>query len=89
MKQETEYVEDKSNPTFSFITCETGKERVVIEKLLSIKSVKEIHQTHGKYDLVVKLENMTELELRDLVHDEIQDMTVVHSVMNLTSASVA
>lgn len=91
MKQEleTKYFDDTSSPTFSFIICEPGKEALVIEKLQTLKTVKEIHQTHGKYDLLVKLENMTESELRDLIHDEIQDMTVVHSVMNLTSACVA
>ena len=87
MKQEIaiKYFDDKSNPTFSFIVCEPGKETLVIEKLRTLKTVKEIHRTHGKYDLIVKLENMTESELRELIHDEIQDMTVVKSVMNLTS----
>ena len=91
MKQEieTKYFNDKSSPTFSFIICEPGKEMLVIEKLRTLKTVKEIHQTHGKYDLLIKLENMTEYELRELIHDEIQDMTVVQSVMNLTSACVA
>ena len=91
MKQEikTKYFDDKSSPTFSFIICEPGKEMLVIEKLRTLKTVKEIHQTHGKYDLLIKLENMTEHELRELIHDEIQDMTVVQSVMNLTSACVA
>ena len=91
MKQEieTKYFDDKSSPTFSFIICEPEKETLVIEKLRTLKTVKEIHQTHGKYDLIVKLENMTESELRELIHDEIQDMTVVKSVMNLTSTYVA
>jgi len=91
LKQEikTKYFDDKSSPTFSFIICEPGKEMLVIEKLRTLKTVKEIHQTHGKYDLLIKLENMTEHELRELIHDEIQDMTVVQSVMNLTSACVA
>lgn len=91
MKQEieTKYFDDKSSPTFSFIICGPGKETLVIEKLRTLKTVKEIHRTHGKYDLIVKLENMTEPELRDLIHDEIQDMTVVQSVMILTSTYVA
>lgn len=91
MKQEieTKYLDDKSSPTFSFIVCEPEKEKLVIEKLRTLKTVKEIHRTHGKYDLIVKLENMTESELRELIHDEIQDMTVVQSVMNLTSIYVA
>ena len=91
MKQEikTKYFDDRSSPAFSFIICEPGKEMLVIEKLRTLKTVKEIHQTHGKYDLLIKLENMTEHELRELIHDEIQDMTVVQSVMNLTSTCVA
>jgi len=91
MKQEIEnkYFDDKSSPTFSFIVCEPGKETLVIEKLRTLKTVKEIHKIYGKYDLLVKLENMTESELRELIHDEIQDMIVVQSVMNLTSTYVA
>jgi DNA-binding Lrp family transcriptional regulator len=87
MKQEmeTKYFDDRSSPAFSFIICEPGKEILVIEKLRTLKTVKEIHRIHGKYDLIVKLENMTESELRGLIHDEIQDMTVVKSVMNPTS----
>lgn len=91
MKQEieTKYFDDKSSPAFSFIICEPEKVTLVIEKLRTLKTVKEIHRTHGKYDLIVKLENMTESELRELIHDEIQDMTVVKSIMNLTSTCVA
>lgn len=87
MKQEIEnkYFDDKSSPSFSCIICEPGKEILVIEKLQTLKTVKEIHKIYGKYDLLVKLENMTESELRELIHDEIQGMTVVQSVMNLTS----
>ena len=40
-------------------------------------------------DLIVKLGNMTESELIALTHDEIQDMAVVKTVMNLTSICIA
>jgi len=87
MNQEIEnsYFDDTSSPSFSFISCELGKEAPVIEKLRTLKQVREIQQTHGKYDLIVKLENMTELDLKQLIHDKIQDMVEVKSVMNLTS----
>jgi DNA-binding Lrp family transcriptional regulator len=79
----TRYFDDKSSPTFSCITCEPGKEAFVIEKLRTLKTVKEIHRTYGKYDLLVKLENMTGSELKELIHNEIEDMLAVQSVMNL------
>ncbi|MHB8546658.1 MAG: Lrp/AsnC ligand binding domain-containing protein [Nitrosotalea sp.] len=89
IQQTAEYFDDKSSPSFSCIICEPGKVDLVIEKLQTLKTVKEIHRTHGKYDILVKLENMTGPELQELIHDEIQDMIVVHSVMNLTSVYAA
>jgi hypothetical protein len=77
--------DDKICPTFAFINCQPGKEMPVIRKLQTLKSVKEIHQTRGKYDILVKLENMTEVELREMISREILHMEVVLSVMNLTS----
>ncbi|MDE1813063.1 MAG: Lrp/AsnC ligand binding domain-containing protein [Thaumarchaeota archaeon] len=85
IQQTAKYFDDKSSPSFSFIICEPGKVDLVIEKLQTLKTVKEIHRTYGKYDILVKLENMTEPELQELIHDQVQDMVVVHSVMNLTS----
>ena len=40
MKQEIEikYFDDKSSPTFSLITCEPGKEALVIGKLRTLNS---------------------------------------------------
>ncbi|MGB6462998.1 MAG: Lrp/AsnC family transcriptional regulator [Nitrosotalea sp.] len=81
--------DDKICPTFAFISCQPEKEMLVIRKLQTLKSVKEIQQTHGKYDILVKLENMTETELREMISREILHMEVVLSVMNLTSACVA
>ena len=80
---------DKICPTFTFISCKPGKEMIVIKKLQTIKSVKEIQQTHGRYDILVKLENMTEAELRETINREILHMEGVLSVMNLTSACAA
>ncbi len=70
---------DKICPTFAFITCQSGKEMLVIRKLQTLKSVKEIHQTSGGYDILVKLENMTEAELREMINREILHMKVVLS----------
>ncbi|HJU14774.1 MAG TPA: Lrp/AsnC ligand binding domain-containing protein [Candidatus Nitrosotalea sp.] len=76
---------DKIHPTFTFITCKLGKEMQVIRKLQTLKSVKEVRQTHGRYDILVKLENMTETELRETINREILPMDGLLSVMNLTS----
>lgn len=58
----------------------------VIKKLQTLKAVKEIQQTHGRYDIFVKLENMTETELREIINKEILHMDGILSVMNLASA---
>lgn len=80
---------DKVCPTFAFISCQPGKETLVIRKLQTLKSVKEIQRTHGRYDILVKLENMTEAELKELINNEILHMKDVLSIMNLTSTCVA
>ena len=89
VEQDKKIRDDKTCPTFAFIRCHPGKEMLVIRKLQTLKSVKEIQQTHGKYDILVKLENMTEAELREIMNNEILHMEVVLSVMNLTSTCVA
>ncbi|MDE1765878.1 MAG: Lrp/AsnC ligand binding domain-containing protein [Thaumarchaeota archaeon] len=81
--------DDKTCPTFAFISCQPRKETLVIRKLQTLKSVKEIQRTHGRYDILVKLENMTEAELRELINNEILNMKNVLSIMNLTSTCVA
>jgi len=88
-KRDKKIQDDKVCPTFALISCQPGKETLIIRKLQTLKSVKEINLTHGKYDILVKLENMTESELRELISSEILQMDVVLSVMNLTSACVA
>lgn len=80
---------DKICPTFTFIICKPGKEMQVIKKLQTLKAVKEIQQTHGRYDIFVKLENMTETELREIINKEILHMDGILSVMNLASACAA
>ncbi len=80
---------DEICPTFTFISCKPGKEMQVIRKLQTLKSVKNIQQTHGKYDILVKLENMTETKLRETINREILHMDGALSVMNLTSECVA
>ncbi len=89
VEQDKKTRDDKMRPTFAFIICQPGKERLVMRKLQTLKSVKEIQKTHGKYDILVKLENMTEVELREIMNREILHMEVVLSVMNLTSTCVA
>lgn len=89
VEQDKKIRDDEICPTFAFIRCHPGKEMLVIRKLQTLKSVKEIQQTHGKYDILVKLENMTEAELREIMNNEILHMEVVLSVMNLTSTCVA
>ncbi|MDE1863375.1 MAG: hypothetical protein KGI33_10770 [Thaumarchaeota archaeon] len=88
-KHDKKIQDDKICPTFAFINCQPGKEMLVIRKLKTLKSVKEVMRTHGEYDIFVKLENMPESELRELIKNEILHMGVVLSVMSLASACAA
>ena len=89
LEQDKKIQRDQVYPTFVMINCEPEKEGRVIEKLSTLKSVKEIHQTHGKYDILVKLENMTGTELKEMIDREILVMNAVQSITNLSASSVA
>jgi DNA-binding Lrp family transcriptional regulator len=70
------------------IKCEPEKEGRVMEKLSTLKSVKEIHQAHGNCNIHVKLENTDGPELKEMIDREILGMKVVLSITNLYTSSV-
>lgn len=49
------------------ITCETGYETSVIEKIRDFDGIKEIRGTIGSYDIIVKIESKSTEQLRDLI----------------------
>jgi len=77
------------NTTFVLITCDVGEEGPILEKISTLKSFKEIQQTMGQYDIIVKFEGMNGTELVELINKDIRSMKAVRSVMTLPSISLA
>lgn len=68
---------------FVLLTCESGKERSIIEELERLDSVKEANWTMGSYDIIVKLESSTEEELQKAITTQIRKIENVRSTLTL------
>ena len=77
------------NTTFVLITCDVGEEGPILEKISTLKPFKEIQQTMGQYDIIVKFEGMNGAELAELINNDIRSIKAVRSVMTLPSISLA
>lgn len=49
------------------ITCETGCEELVSDRIKEISEIKEIKNTVGNYDIIIKIESESTEQLRDLI----------------------
>ena len=77
------------NTTFVLITCDIGEEGPILEKISTLKPFREIQQTIGQYDIIVKFEGMNGTELAELINKEIRGMKTVRSVMTLPLVTLA
>lgn len=68
---------------FVLLTCESGFERKVLKKLLSIKEVVEANQLSGMYDIIIRLESDSSEKLRELIVWKIRKIEKIRSVMSL------
>jgi DNA-binding Lrp family transcriptional regulator len=77
------------NTTFVLITCDIGKEGSILEKISTLKPFREMQQTAGQYDIIVKFEGMNGRELAELINKEIRSMKTVRSVLTLSPVTLA
>lgn len=68
---------------YVLITCESGFERAVMKKLLSIKQVTDASLLSGMYGVIVKLESVTSEALRELIIWKIHKIDKVRSIVIL------
>jgi len=66
------------------IVCEVGAEKSILAELKSLESVKEISGLFGSYDIIVKLEAISEEELEDIVVSKIRNLKNVRTTLTLT-----
>jgi DNA-binding Lrp family transcriptional regulator len=64
--------EQRSETAYVMITCETGYETSVLEKIQELDGIKEITGTFGNYDMIVKIETGSTEQLRDLISIKIR-----------------
>ncbi|TLX94970.1 MAG: Lrp/AsnC family transcriptional regulator [Thaumarchaeota archaeon] len=77
------------NTTFVLITCDIGEEGPILKKISTLNPVREICQTMGQYDIIVKFEGINRTELAELINKEIRSIKTVRSVMTLMPISLA
>ncbi len=77
------------NTTFVLITCDIGEEGPILEKISTLKPIREIQRTMGQYDIIVKFEGMNGTELMELINKEIRSIKVVRSVVTLPPVNLA
>lgn len=70
-------------PTFLLLTCSVHKNQEVAEEIKKNHGVKEAIPVFGTYDCLVKTEEMSFQEIRDLITSTIRPLTNVSAVLPL------
>lgn len=68
---------------FVMISCELGKEKRIVDELKSLVPVKEVRETIGAYDIVVKMESNSESKIKETINSKIQNITNIRSTLTL------
>lgn len=68
---------------YVMVTCESGYEQYVAEKLGTLEGVKEIASTIGPYDIIVKLETPSTEALRELISLGIRAISKVRTTTTI------
>lgn len=72
------------NTAYILISCEVGAEKSILSKLKSLESVKEISGLFGSFDIIVKLEAVSEEELKDMVVSKIRNLKNIRTTVTLS-----
>ncbi|HSF27999.1 MAG TPA: Lrp/AsnC ligand binding domain-containing protein [Nitrosopumilaceae archaeon] len=65
------------------ISCELGQEKRIVDELKSLVTVKEVRETIGSYDIVVKMESNSESKIKETINSKIQNITNIRSTLTL------
>ena len=72
------------NISYVLIVCDVGAEKSILSELKSLESVKEVSGLFGGYDIIVKLEAMSEEEIKDIVVSKIRNLKKIRTIVVLT-----
>jgi len=68
---------------YVLINCDLGHEEQIIEELKHLSNVKEVHETFGAYDILVKVESIEPETLREIITWKIRKLDYVRSTLTL------
>lgn len=68
---------------YVLINCELGAEEALIEKLNELEQVKDVFETIGTHDMMVKLEADNFEKIREIVSWNIQKLDKIRSTSTL------
>ena len=68
---------------YVMLNCELGAEAEIIEKLHELEEVKDVFETIGTYDMLIKLQADNFEKIREIVSRNIQQLTKVRSTSTL------
>jgi DNA-binding Lrp family transcriptional regulator len=68
---------------YVMVNCELGAEAEIIEKLKELEQVKDVFETIGTHDMMIKLQADNFEKIRDIVSRNIQKLPKVRSTSTL------
>ena len=68
---------------YVMINCELGAEEAIIEKLKEIEQVKDVFETIGTHDMMVKLDAENFEKIREIVSRNIQKIEKIRTISTL------
>ncbi len=68
---------------YVMLNCELGAEAEIIEKLKELEQVKDVFETIGTHDMMVKLQADNFEKIREIVSRNIQQLPKVRSISTL------
>lgn len=68
---------------FVMISCDCGQEKRIIDEMKSLIIVKQVEETIGAYDIVVKVESPSSDKVKETIKSKIQKMDNVRSILTL------
>lgn len=69
--------------TFVLISCDLGFEKIVVDELKKIQTVKETHGTFGAYDIITKVQDQDRNKIKDVITKNIRKIQHVRSTLTL------
>jgi len=68
---------------FIFINAEVGSEDEALKQLRKIENIKEAYSIYGVYDIIVKVEALTNDKLREVITSKVRKLRWIRSTLTM------